>query len=137
MGDLDSQLERELLKALFKNVDPATLPVANVHLGVHTGAPGDDGSQNEVAETDYSRAETAPADWTLLDPTDPSTIELAAETQFDTAESTWGEITAVSAWDGPVGSAQHLTNFQPSNTQQIDPNDRLILEPGELSFNTE
>jgi hypothetical protein len=58
--------ENDVLKAVLKGTDPSWRGNANRYLALHTGDPGEGGSQttSEAAYTSYARVAVPVADWT-------------------------------------------------------------------------
>lgn len=132
-GDLGADLEEEVQHAWFKGETLSFLPVSNVYIAAHTGPPGDDGTDNEVDASDYSRAETDPDDWDVLSGNNPTVVENGAEIQFSTADSDWGEVSWLSFWSEESGGS-HGWNLELDEPSEIGNNQRLIFEEGELEF---
>lgn len=129
MTDLTTYLEAKIQEWW---ADGTAFPAApsNVYVALHTGDPGNDASANEVAAGDYSRAETAAADWSVTG-SGPTHVENANEIQFSTATSDWGTISHVSLWDASTGG-NALWQGELDTSRTVNTDDRLVFPVGDF-----
>lgn len=132
MADLTSWLETQVQEWW---ADESSFPPApsNIYVALHTGDPGEDASNDEVDASDYSRAETAPGDWTVSGD-GPTTAENDNEIQFDAAENDWGDVSHVSLWtDTADNDGDPLWQGSLGDTRSIQTDDRAVIPAGEIS----
>ena len=67
-------------------------------VSLHTGAPGSNGTNNEVSGNAYARATTSGSNWTETG----SVSSNNAVIQFATPTGSWGTVTHFVVWDGNV-----------------------------------
>lgn len=132
-GDVSETLAEEIQRATFKDEAPSILPVSALYIGAHTGPTGNDGETNEVDAADYARLETSPSDWTVTIGTGEVIVENDVEVQFKSADSNWGTVEEVSAWDTESGG-NCLWVKGAIDPTTIEENDRLSFEPGNIAF---
>ena len=133
MSDLTNYYAEQVLGHSF---DGADMPVSHgsVWLAAHTGPPGNNAADNEVAATDYSRVEvpTTAFDATARTRTNNTAIEFAQAT------NDWGTITHLSVWDADSGgttAANALWYDALTASVTINATDTLRIDAGELTAN--
>lgn len=132
MTDITTYLENQL-QTWWANGTAFDNAPANVYVGLHTGDPGDAAANNEVGAADYSRLQTAPADWTVSGGA-PTKVENATELQFPEATNNWGTISHVSLWTADVGSVgDPLFEGALNTSRTINSGDRLVFPTGDLN----
>lgn len=126
MSNIATDLEQEVLKAVFEG-EVSFLPVDNVYVALHTEDPGNDADAGEVDADDYEREQTDPSIWEVDEESGgPSDVTNVDEVRFTTAESDWGEITHVSAWDSETdGNA--LFQGELNEPRNIEEGDRFVF----------
>lgn len=128
--------ENEVLEWLVKNTDMPVSPT-NIYVSLHTADEGEnpDGS-NEVGAADYTRASTAPADWTIGGTDGPTTVDNANEISFGDPSNDWGTITHFGLWDASTSGNPLIATvaLNSSKTVQAD-TDELKFAAG--AFNIE
>ena len=136
MTDITTYLENQL-QTWWADSSAFDAAPANVYVGLHTGDPGDDASANEVGAADYSRLQTAPADWAVSGGA-PTNVENAAELQFPEAANDWGTISHVSLWTADVGGGgDPLFEGDLTTTRTINTGDRLVFPAGDLDVDVD
>ena len=71
-------------------------PPSNIYVALSTADPGEAGAGiAEPVGNGYSRAQTAPADWSRAD----STMANSANVEFDEATGAWGTVTHFALFD--------------------------------------
>lgn len=127
MADLATYLEAEVMEWVFNGTSFDAAP-SNIYVGLHTGDPSENGSDNEVTATDYTRASTAPGDWNVTG-SGPTVATNANEIRFDTAQNSWGTISHVSLWDDTIASGSDNCLWQGSlnSNRDIQDGDRLVF----------
>ncbi len=94
--------DEALLEAVFTNVDPAALQLANVYVALFTAIPNKAGGGTEVSGNAYARQQTAPADWAVGG--SPRVAENVNPILFPAATPAgWGTIVAVALFDAVTG----------------------------------
>jgi len=135
MTDFSGYSEQEIIEHIFKNTSIFTSP-SNIYVSLHTADEGEnpDGT-NEVAAADYSRASTAPADWTVGGTDGPTTVDNANAISFGDPTNNWGTITHVALWDASTGGNPFTVTIALNSSKTVDADtDELRFDAGDLSF---
>lgn len=106
-------------------------PPSNLYVALHTGDPGEDGSQNEVSAASYQRYESAiPGGWIQ-----PSTGDFENDNDFvfPEAEEDWGDISYMTLWDGSASTDNCLARSVLVNTTTVNTGDTPIFRAGSLT----
>jgi hypothetical protein len=123
MGISDAT-ENAILKLIFNATawanyadNAAALPQTNIHVGLHTADPGDDGSMatNEVTYTSYERVDVvrSAAGWVVTD----NSVSPAANIEFPTGTGGNGLVTHFST--GKTGGGETDILFSGTVTPSI------------------
>ena len=130
MSDLTDYYAEEILGHSFDGTD---MPVSHgsVYLAAHTGDPGSNAANNEVAATDYERVEVATTSFDASGRTRTNNTAI----EFVQAQSDWGDITHISAWDGATDTDNPLWVDVDglSSSVTINDTDTLRIDAGEFS----
>lgn len=137
MTDFSGYSEQEILEHIFKNTSIFTSPT-NVYVSLHTADEGEnpDGS-NEVdsGTTNYTRAETAPADWSIGGGDGPTTLQNDNTISFGDPDSNWGTVTHIAIWDAQsAGNPLTVTASLNSSKEVTTDTDELQFAAGNLTF---
>lgn len=135
MTDIASWLEGSVQDWAFGGTDMPTAPT-DIYVALHTDAPGNDATANEVGAADYQRAQTAPADWAVLAGDGPTTAENSNDIVFVEATSDWGIVSHVSLWTSAQGGGGNpLYQGAMDDSDTIATGDQYVFRSGELGIN--
>lgn len=131
MTDFGNYLEAAIIDWFDGDAFPAA--PSDLYVGLHTGAPSDDGSDNEISTsgTGYSRAQLS----TSGGLTQPSSDEFANATQLNFGPATvdWGQVSHFSIWDASSGG-NALVVADLNTARNILNGDEAKFDVGELTF---
>lgn len=122
--------EKTLQFWLRANADTISAP-STVYVGLHTGAPGEDGTSNELSGNGYSRTSATFGSVSVVG--DVVSITNNADIEFGPASASWGSITHMSIWDSASGSTNCLFQGALSSSKTVDTNDSFKFASGNLT----
>jgi hypothetical protein len=132
MTDFADALEADIIDWVFDGTQFPT-PPSDVYVGLHTGAPGDDGASNEIStnSTGYSRtAVPTGSGWNQPSANEASN---AGEVAFGPADTDWGDVSHFTVWDSQTGG-NCLWTADLGTTRTILTDDEARFAAGELTF---
>lgn len=129
MSDIGTDLEEAVMDWVFEEASMPS-PPTNLYVGLHTGPPGNDGTDNEVDASDYDRFETTPGEWDRLAGSGPSEAENNTDIEFPEAASDWGVITHVSLWTTEDNSGMCLYQTQLDSSISVELGDIFLILAG-------
>lgn len=125
MSGLSAYREQETANAIM---------AGGVWIALHTADPGNDGSSNEVDESEYSRIEVGESNLNTSGD-GPTQISVDTDVTFDAADTDWGTITHTSMWDSETGGDCECVGEIPSDDQRdVTENDRIEFLSGDITF---
>lgn len=130
MSDFADYLEAEIID-WFQGIDMPAAPTS-VYVALHTGAPSDDASDNELAATgiNYNRQELLTSD---INEAAPNKFENGVKVLFGPADGDWGDISYFSIWDAQTGG-NPLIVADVNTTRTVLDGDEAKFQAGELTF---
>jgi len=128
MSNVAAYLEAEVMEWCFNAAGFDAAPT-DLYVGLHTGDPGNDGSANEVSASDYTRAATTDADWSVFASDGPKDATNANEIRFDTAQNAWGTVSHVTIWTDTIanGGGDCLWQGPIDSARDIQSGDRFVF----------
>jgi hypothetical protein len=122
---VSNYLETKVMDALFNNVSPAAIQLANRYLKLHTGDPGEDGTANAATETTRkSVTSAASANGVFTSTNDLTWTNVAASETYSHA----------SVWDaaGPAGGNCLWTGALTAS-KAVNAGDTFTISAGSLT----
>ena len=102
MGNISDYLANELLDHIFGK--GAYTPPTNIYVELSTTAPTDAGTNvTPPSGNNYSRKQTAPADWNASSVGASRIIDNAVAIEFAEATGDWGTLSHFALFDAPSG----------------------------------
>lgn len=131
MTDFSNYTETEVRDWAFQGTQMDT-PPTTLYVSLHTGAPGEDGSANEVStsNTGYARQSVAvPGGWDTPNPNEAANANVI---EFGPATSDWGDVSHAAIWDAQTGG-DCLFVGDVSTTKTVETDDFARYGAGEIT----
>lgn len=107
---LSNYLETKVMDALFNNVSPAAIQLANRYVKLHTGDPGEDGTANAAAETTRKSLTGAASSNGVFTSTNDLAWTSVAGTETYTHVSVWDASSGGNCiWTGALTASKSVT----------------------------
>jgi len=132
MTDFGDYIESEIIDWIFDGTQFDS-PPTDVYVGLHTGAPSDDGSDNEISTSSTGYSRTAVSTGSGWNQPSANKAKNAAEITFGPATSDWGDVSHFTIWDSQTGG-NNFVNADLNDTRTIKTDDEARFAAGELTF---